>query len=288
MVKLTFHRLLELYGLNPKFVKLVRHSEREIDDIVNVFRNNRDKFEAYQCFQGKPIYRNAKHIASFATNTGTSALFLGIWDILNFTPKDMLLKKHHDMIDKYCFTGNRFIGDWHNTVSWYDMVYNETLSDLSTRLVIDWGKSTISWVQSIDKTILEIKPVNSVGEFVSYDSVKLYYKDLKQVADNPNSNLTWVSALKSVKGIYLIRDVTDDRIYVGSASGKDGFWGRWKNYASTGHGGNLGLQCSNPHNFVFSILEIVSATFSESDIYKREYSWKEKLGARSDNNLCHN
>lgn len=46
-----------------------------------------------------------------------------------------------------------------------------------------------------------------------------------------------------------------------------------------------GLDCNN---VVFSILEIVSATFSENDIIYRENCWKEKIGASFDHNLCRN
>lgn len=285
---LSLKQLLQSYGLNPAQMKFVRHSSRELFNILEEFKTNRNRFEAYQSFQGKPIFSGVNQIASFATHTGTSAIFLGIWDIISFTPKEDLTKYHHNLIDHYGFTNNSFQGNWHTDVAWYEMKFNDVMSDLSSRLVIDWGNSARSWFQSKDKSILEIKPNNSAGDFVSYDSVKLGFKDLKTIIDNPNSNLSWVSALKAVKGIYLIRDTTTDRIYVGSASGRDGLYGRWSNYANTGDGGNIGLQDIKSENLTFSILEIVSATFSGADILHRENTWKERLGARSENNLCHN
>jgi len=289
MGKLTLHSLLELYGLDPKTVKLVRHTDKEIKNVMDVFKNNRGKLEAYQSFQGKPVFKGATHIAVFASSTSTSAVFIGIWDIVDFVPQPKLTLELHAIIDNYGFNKeNGYKDNWHETVSWYDMKFNSTMNELSARLVIEWGKSAISWVQSVDKEILEIKPVNYIGDFISYDKVQLNYEELKQIVEKPNSNFTWVSALKSVKGVYLIRDTVGKGLYVGSASGKDGFMQRWSSYARNGNGGNIGLMGLDCNNFVFSILEIVSATFSEADILYREDCWKVKLGAREDHNMCHN
>jgi hypothetical protein len=41
-----------------------------------------------------------------------------------------------------------------------------------------------------------------------------------------------------VQGIYLITDSSNGKQYVGKADGTERILGRWKNYASDGHGGN--------------------------------------------------
>jgi hypothetical protein len=51
----------------------------------------------------------------------------------------------------------------------------------------------------------------------------------------------WYNNLSTVKGIYLITD-NNNKLYVGSAYGVEGIWGRWKEYVNTnGHGNNIAL-----------------------------------------------
>ncbi len=77
--------------------------------------------------------------------------------------------------------------------------------NLSQRLVIQWGKSTVSWVQRKNKDVVQIKPVNSIGDFTSYDSIFLSYNDLQKLINDTDSNASWVNALSSVNGVYLIK-----------------------------------------------------------------------------------
>ena len=90
-----------------------------------------------------------------------------------------------------------------------------------------------------------------------------------------------MNALSSVNGIYLIRDKSSGKLYVGSAYGEDGLYGRWLNYAHNGHGGNKELKGLDPNQFEFSILEIIPPTSSAEEVIHRENRWKEKLGTRA-------
>lgn len=69
---------------------------------------------------------------------------------------------------------------------------------------------------------------------------------------------SWLARLRNWRGVYLIRDSSDGRLYVGSAYGIENIEGRWKNYLSNLHGSNKHLKARNPQNFVFSILQIVA------------------------------
>ena len=270
---LSLHDILNHYDVKPNDVKLVRHGNKEIP-VLETFQNNRVYFECYQSFQSPNKFKGAKHIAVFAPGHKTSAIFLGLWDILGYLDKNSLTKELHDAIDS-----NSFPKHWHES-SWYDLKYNPALDELSERLIIEWGKSTISWVQKRDKKILEIKGANYLGDFESYDSVQLNYNQLKQLTKEGISNITWIKALSSVNGIYLIKDKSTGRLYVGSAYGDNGIYSRWHNYANTGHGGNKELRKLNPVNFEFSILEILSPTLSSDEVISRENRWKVKLGTR--------
>jgi len=76
-------------------------------------------------------------------------------------------------------------------------------------------------------------------------------------------------------------------LYVGSASGEGGFWGRWQQYAASGHGGNTLLQDlirsdpGYPSSFRFSVLQILPKTMAREEILRREAIYKRKLGSRA-------
>jgi len=108
----------------------------------------------------------------------------------------------------------------------------------------------------------------------------IHYYDLKKLSGGAKSNTTWMNALSSVNGIYLIRDKSSGKLYVGSAYGEDGIYGRWLHYAHSGDGGNKELKGLDPNQFEFSILEIIPPTSSPEEVIHRENRWKEKLGTR--------
>ncbi len=229
---ITLFQLLEHYGIDSKKVKLVRHGNKEIP-ILETFRNDRKKLEAYQSFQRPGKFADASHIAVFAPSLGTSALFLGLWDIKKTILTEDLTSELHTVIDKYGFPKS-----WHDNHAWYDMKLNSEIHELSERLIIEWGTATISWVQKKDKKVLEIKGEHTIGDFVAYDQVRLTFYELKKLVSHTSSNFSFVSALAAVNGVYLIRDKSTGRLYVGSAYGEDGILGRWSTYSKNGHGGN--------------------------------------------------
>lgn len=77
------------------------------------------------------------------------------------------------------------------------------------------------------------------------------------------------------------------RQYVGSASGTDGIWGRWRSYAITGHGGNDLLKklvredADYPEKFLFSVLQILPKSMARERVIEYESLYKEKLGSRA-------
>jgi hypothetical protein len=88
--------------------------------------------------------------------------------------------------------------------------------------------------------------------------------------------------------VYLINDTSTGKLYVGSAYGEDGIWGRWKNYVSTkGHGHNKLLKkliAKDPlhgNHFSFSILMLLPRTVTPDEAIKKEILFKKKLGTNS-------
>jgi hypothetical protein len=98
------------------------------------------------------------------------------------------------------------------------------------------------------------------------------------VAEISTVPLSWQAVLKSVKGVYLLVCKETGKQYVGSAKGEESLWGRFLNYAMTGHGGNIELKRRGPHRYQVSVLEIVN---SDIDIESLEAAWKERLLSRA-------
>ena len=117
--------------------------------------------------------------------------------------------------------------------------------------------------------------------FPGYDNVRLSWEKLKRVLEKDR----WQTALQNQKGVYLITDCTNNKMYVGSAYGKDMILGRWRSYVKTGHGGNIGLKKIEFDHikkyFKYSILDIYKSTTADDVIIRRENWWKETLNTRN-------
>jgi hypothetical protein len=213
---LTFFDLLRTYSVDPSDVRLVRHSNKEID-VLETFLNETEKFTEYTAWQKPGKYGNSKYLAIFSPARSTTSLFLGLWKINGVTKNADLKPKHLALLKKFYLPER-----WFEKSDRYDLEITSTMIDLNQRLVVDWGRSTVSWVQTKNKNIVEIKPTNSIGDFTSYDNILLSYRDLKKLINDTDSNASWVNALSSVNGVYLIKHKKDGRLYVGSAYGKGG------------------------------------------------------------------
>ena len=67
---------------------------------------------------------------------------------------------------------------------------------------------------------------------------------------------------------------------MGSASGDNGFLGRWLSYVQSGHGGNEGLKSREPSDYQVSILEVAGSAATTEEIREMESLWKTKLQSR--------
>ena len=134
----------------------------------------------------------------------------------------------------------------------------------------------------IVKEILE-EPY-SASAFTGYKNIDLPFSTLVRIINSKNKE--WKQAL-SVKGIYLITDTKNGKVYVGKADGALGIWQRWSAYSRNGHGGDEGIKELIEREgyeyalkfFKFSMLELV-AGLDEKDINKRESHWKDVLMSR--------
>lgn len=141
----------------------------------------------------------------------------------------------------------------------------------------------------LNPSIYELAPDTKLGTFPGYQNIRLKHHELQRIIANDEPS--WRDALSSVKGVYVITDLSDGRLYVGSASGEaNGLWQRWSGYAHLKNltGGNAELDhirvsLGDAHivgNFQYSILEIFDPKTKAETILQRESFWKLALDSR--------
>lgn len=132
-----------------------------------------------------------------------------------------------------------------------------------------------------DCEVLQILPYTFDNDiFPGYEKVNISWSEMSRVIEKE----TWKTALQNQKGVYLITDISNGKMYVGSAYGENMILGRWRSYIKTGSGGNKGLKNLKfehiKKNFRYSILDIYKSTTNDQIIIERECWWKEVLQSR--------
>ena len=79
---ITIQELLVRCGF-PKDAKakLVRHKDHR-QNVYDLYRFHRDKFEDYQAIQSKPVFHELDYIVSFIGEEGRRARFVGVYRVL--------------------------------------------------------------------------------------------------------------------------------------------------------------------------------------------------------------
>lgn len=273
---LTIRNVLALAGLDiTKNIKLVRHKDSRESIRINGeivvgkpydwYLYDKVKFIAYQSEQHKDIFKDVDYVVSFIGEDGTLARMVGVYQVLG---RDMEREKLTGG-GKYC----------------YKMVEVEGFDELAERIIVDWGDSARAFHQRLDKNDKVIVIVKRNGfDLVcpDYEKICLTYGQLFRVVNEALED--WKRKLAAVNGIYLISDRKTGNLYVGSTYNRDGIWGRWKDYAKTGHGGDEKLKKliketpDYAHNFVWSILHTLPLDVSDKEAIREEKLWKDKLG----------
>lgn len=265
---IMFNTILRETGLSLKDIRLIRHKDKRAKRGLTpyeLWRDNRPQFENYQSVQS--ISNRAKlkapYWAVFVVNLSDETMFAGIYKVnyRGLLEKDTPMP-HMDGIDKA------------GSCDSYDLTLQESLNDLIGKLFIDWGRGALAWVQYAvrnDKLITELRTEFKEPEFPGFLN---FIQPLSKL-DNMFKN--WVAALKSSRGVYLLTCPKTKEQYVGSATGEEGFWGRWQDYVHTGHGGNIGLKSREQSDYQISILEVAGTSATTDDIHTMEGRWQTKL-----------
>jgi hypothetical protein len=179
----------------------------------------------------------------------------------------------------------------------YDLKELPGQKDLIGRIIVRWdrkgARNSYRWLESMGSIGVESYSSEKVPfqEFPGWGRPwSLRWTDL--IAISTNSIEDWQMRLSDVKGVYLITDQCDKdcrgKQYVGIASGSKGIWGRWSDYAKTGHGGNIKLKAllnkrgpDHARSFLYTILETAPTTASVAYLTEREQYWMHVLGSKA-------
>jgi hypothetical protein len=269
---ITFNSVLRNSGIDPASVRLLRHQDsRSLQDRkpYQLWRDDREAFELYQSLQNLKNHSRlspAQYWASFIAMPNGDTLFVGLYAVGGYA----LLE--HEIIDPSTGTASP-AGERHV----YALHLHEALTDLIGRLVIDWGDATRVWIQyaeTQDKIVYELR-----RKFIE-DAFPGFNRFIKPLSELESMPVSWREALRSVSGVYLLTCPRTKELYVGKASGTDGFLGRWMIYAQNNHGGNVALMGRDPSDFQVSILEIAGTYATEHEIGEMENRWKLRLQSR--------
>lgn len=219
--------------------------------------------------------RKAKYVVVFMSD-GNYSRFAGVYKILGEEKRIQILSEAQQGYEETVF---------------FKVSYLDVFEENRGRILIDWGgREAQCWLQWFkgDKNIIRIDNgiVRIPIPFVSYNDVLLSFKELKNIIET--DNVEWCVKLKNVKGVYCIADRKNGMLYVGSAYGTEGIWGRWRDYVGTnGHGNNellIEVTKEDPNyalkHFQWFILESFPLDVDDSYAIQREELYKTKLCTR--------
>lgn len=276
-----WNRNSEFDNANESRIKLVRHSSEVKPDsfiykkyngsVYKLYRTDYALFKEWQSEQSDSKMKNVDYLVVFLAEEGCECRFIGVYR--NYGPKRA--------------TGNG--------VSEYAIEEVEGFEGLKDKVVIDWGKGTLSWMQNWQSTknVRRIDQVNTgddIPYFIRYEDVILSFSQLQKVVEDKE----WKSKLESLNCVYMILDKETGKQYVGvtykdmKPGIKNGILGRWTEYAKTGHGNNKllvallaekGISYAD-QNFQWTILETLSLNVTPKVAIDRESLYKKKFGTR--------
>ena len=264
---------------NKRRVKLIRHKDNSKEKVIDsktykeslfdLYLNENAVFLEYQSEQLRKNFEKIDYIVSFIGEEGITSRFLGVY------------KNNGVIAELGLYKGEELVKFDFQELSGFEL--------LKERIVIDW-KSSVMWHQyyenempvvRIDRGLTE----NHIPVFKSFEDVVLDYNQLKRIFETNNAE--WKSKLESCNGIYMILDKKCGKQYVGSTYNRDGIWGRWKQYAETGHGGDKDLKplladdCNYALKyFQWCILETLPLKILDEHAIDRESLYKRKFGTK--------
>lgn len=271
-------------SIDLKDVLVLRHVPQEIEmkKVLPWLASDKPEiFNAYQQTQkpgAEKAMQKVKYVASFIGHKPGIALFVGLYKVNGYrliSFNQYLEIKPLLELKKY---GLEVMTDKKDKCLLFDLILLKFYQEWKGKLIIKWPGIERNWYPRADRYDFEILAILEdsilIPEMHEWDKLILKWNELKQLP------VKWRDILSQWRGIYYILDVSDGKGYIGSAYGKDNLYGRWCNYAESGHGGNKQLKKRNPENFRFSILETLSLSADTKYVISKENSWKDRLHTR--------
>lgn len=269
----------EFDAADKKRVRLIRHKDNRTEKVIDgktyrsslydLYLYEHDVFLCYQSEQLVKRFKDVDYIVSFIGEESASSRFVGVF-------KNNGIKKTID--------------DYKNEIcARFDFVELKGFELLKERVVIEW-RNPVSWLQSYTNTMPVIRidrglQENSIPIFTRFEDVVLDYNQLKLIIGTNNPE--WKAKLESCNGIYLILDKNTGKQYIGSTFNRNGIWGRWAEYAQTGHGGDKSLIPLLENDLAYAkkyfqwcILETLPLKILDEQAIDRESLYKRKFGTR--------
>jgi hypothetical protein len=266
---ITFNDVLRSAGVNPDNVLLARHQDTRARgrSIYSIWKSHEGPklVEEYQAVQSRDRFPVGGFVASFVVTPPprSETLFIGLYEVLAVGRCEPGAREALTDID---------VTDCYR----YQMARDGRLDEYKERLVVDWGPGTRSWAQRASR---QPKPVRALRDEQEppFPGFSQFCVD---VHDLPGIYPSWQQRLREVKGIYVLVDKKTGQQYVGSAKGEDSLWGRFSDYARTGHGGNTELRHRPGAQYQIAVLQVVDMSLPDHSIEEIESWWKHKLMSR--------
>lgn len=175
----------------------------------------------------------------------------------------------------------------------YQLKEVTAFSKYAGRIIIKYARTGRTYINNAETYVplLEIDTVleekYSGASFPGYENVSLSFNELETIVNTKRKD--WYTALTNQKGVYVITDSFNGKLYIGSAYGTFMIWSRWEQYIQTGHGWDQklvklikekGLEYARTH-FRFSILDTFNNLTDDSAIIERESYWKKVFNTRT-------
>lgn len=258
-------------NLHLEGIRLIRHKDKRAKkgkSPYELWRDNRSQFDLYQSTQSISNRKklDAPYWTVFVVDLEDKTMFAGLYSARysGLLEKDIQMP-HTDGIQEA------------GSCDVYDLQLIETLSDLIGKLYINWGKGALAWIQYANRNNKQVTELREIYKEPEFPGFLNFIKPLSKLNKIPAN---WIVALKNVKGVYLLTCPRTKELYVGSATGGEGFWQRWQDYIKTNHGGNAKLKSRDPSDYQVSILEVAGTSSTTDEILEMEGRWQTKLQSR--------
>jgi len=257
-------------GVDPTACKVHFAVWNQVKHPIDVLATNWDEWQGWNSWRSVKDDFNRQSIFSLAQDKHDSTrwMFGGIWEVLERRPE----RQAHS----------------------YTVALREDLMGPYIRRLFIRHKRTGRNIRRTMESVLPTMTVSSILDepfagdpFPGHDRINHSLADLQVVIGQARAD--WRISLESMKGVYVIHDRETGQRYVGSAYGDTGIWQRWTTYATTLHGGNVGLEQLVREkgeeyyrtNMRFALLEYWSMRTDDAHVLERESYWKDVLHARS-------